>query len=72
MTEDNFLFVEDPFDNYDPIPEDIVDPFPPIEPEPNPEPPIVIDDQEPVLPNPTGGIGSNNSGWPCACTGLYI
>ena len=44
MTEDNFLFVEDPFDNYDPIHEDIDDPFPPIEPEPNPEPPIVIDD----------------------------
>ena len=25
MTEDNFLFVEDPFDNYDPIHEDIDD-----------------------------------------------
>ena len=72
MTEDNFLFVEDPFDNYEPIPQYIVVPFPHLEPEPNSEPPIVIDDTEPVLPNPIGGIGSNNSGWPCACTGLYI
>lgn len=70
MTEDNFIFNEDPFDNYDPISEGIEDPFPPVEPEP--EPPIVIDEPEPPLPSSPGSIGSNNSGWPCACTGLYI
>lgn len=81
MLENELFFTEDPFDNYDPIFGGIDEPFPPIEPAPEPEPPVVIDEPEPpvvidepkpILPNPGGSIGSNNSGWPCACTGLYI
>ncbi|MCD8235825.1 MAG: hypothetical protein LUD00_04055 [Prevotellaceae bacterium] len=68
MIEDDFIFNEDPFDDYDPIPEILEDPVPTFE----PEPPIVIDEPEPPLPSSPGSIGSNNSGWPCACTGLYI
>lgn len=70
MTEDDFLFDEDPFDNYDPTFGGIEDSYPPIE--PDPEPPLIIDEPEPPLPFPPNNIGSNNSGWPCACTGLYI
>lgn len=80
MTEDELIFSEDPFDHYDPIFGGIIeDPFPPTEPEPEPPvvidepvPPLIIDEPDPKLPSPGGNIGSNNSGWPCACTGLYI
>lgn len=82
------MFNDDPFDNYDPIFGGIEDPFPPIYPDPeppiivdDPESPVVFDDPEPHTiiedseskkPSISGKLGSNNSGWPCACTGLYI
>lgn len=79
MTEDDFMFNEDPFDDYEPLFGGIEDPFPPIYPDPeppiivdDPEPPVIIEDSEPPKPSISGRIGSNNSGWPCACTGLYI
>lgn len=70
MTEDDFMLNEDPFDDFDPIPGGIEDHFPPVDPES--EPPIDIDVPEPPFQSPGGGIGSNNSGWPCACTALYL
>lgn len=70
MTEEDFMLNEDSFDDYDPISGGIEDPLPPVEPEP--ELPIDIEEPELPLQSPAGGIGSNNSGWPCACTGLYL
>lgn len=70
MTEDDLMTSEDPFDVFDPLQGGVEDPFPPIEPEP--EPPVEIGTSEPPLQSPGSSIGSNNSGWPCACTGLYL
>lgn len=72
MTEDDLILSEDPFVDFDPLHGGIEDPFPPVEPEPEPEPPVEIDIPELPSQAPGGGIGSNNSGWPCACTGLYL
>ena len=79
MVTDSFLFEGDPFDAFDPEIGNMDDPtssFPMDDPDPAP----VVDDPEPLPsvdpPKPSINInpkiGSNNSGWPCACTGLYI
>lgn len=88
MVTDSFLFEGDPFDAFDPEIGNMDDPtssFPMDDPDPapvvdDPEPAPIIDDPEPLPsvdpPKPSINInpkiGSNNSGWPCACTGLYI
>lgn len=57
----------------DPLPELEPEPAPLPEPEPEPDP---LPEPEPAPQEPktfkTTKIGSNNCGWPCACTGLYL
>lgn len=57
----------------DPLPEPDPEPDPLSEPEPDPDP-LPEPDPDPQEPKTfkTTKIGSNNCGWPCACTGLYL
>lgn len=58
-----------PWPEPDPTPES--DPWLTTDPEPYPahfEPGHLHD----IHTNIAGGVGSNNSGWPCPCTGLYL
>lgn len=84
-TQDGILESDDQCDAFhtdlDPDPEPLSDPDPEPEllPEPDPEPEPLPDlDPEPESLHKypktfkTTKIGSNNCGWPCACTGLYL
>lgn len=65
--------LSEPEPDPDPLPEPDPEPDPLPEPEPDPDP-LPEPDPDPQEPKTfkTTKIGSNNCGWPCACTGLYL